>query len=388
MRFFHKSSPSCFSCFADAILGRDLVSGTTKTFLDSPKEALDLAMCPVHSFFFKVIKKSNIPGQGSLTIVSMSATTTTITEAFDLQHHELSLEERKLFLRAFNASQDRYPFTKWLKTRNGLIAGSIWFLGTSFLGLAAIGIYSYTTWTMLFNYMSVLVGFVYFTVKFGAHHMYAHSIFLQYEEWQPGGMSDQFKPIMFYAFYHHHSDKVDWCADLSIRKHSTFGVGDGLRGVLTSHWHGYSMWTEPWLIIFAGFLFLLNPWVTFSFFLGHEIGAYLLPTGHGWQHLSAKYFPYPLRKLYQSLEWIGVYANHKDHRKHHDHKHEFVYQSFTSSGLYSPVIDRYFDKVWNESFQQGTSKGLELIRRFYHEVTFGGLLMSIFGLVSMNHWML
>jgi hypothetical protein len=190
-----------------------------------------------------------------------------------------------------------------------------------------------------------ILGIIGLQIVFVATHMEAHAFFLEYDLHVPTNTLLPKWTVYYYAFYHHHHSRADnWAPFLSYHNH------DGARNVAAAHWTSFSMLSSKRILIIMLFLHI-HPliWV---YFAGYEFACLVLPFAHRWQHVAASEQNIVCRILFQFLEKIGFVANHKDHIAHHDHTHPTVYQSFSSSGLYTEWIDHYLNEFWDYAFHE------------------------------------
>jgi hypothetical protein len=134
----------------------------------------------------------------------------------------------------------------------------------------------------------------------------------------------------------------------------------GSEKVLFSHWESYSLTTmfcNITTVPIFGPVFSLSIAIgtlimggncnsVIPFIAGYEFGTFLLPIAHDWVHLK-KSKKYAFHYFFMVLEWLNIFASHRDHVSHHNHDHQFVYQNFSSSGIYSHYVDSIFNNIWN-----------------------------------------
>jgi hypothetical protein len=176
--------------------------------------------------------------------------------------------------------------------------------------------------------------------------------------------------VMYYAFYHHHHTKTDhWLHDtLKYDKVQT----------LYAHWNSFSLFTCHYPIngILIKLFILYNMCYyfdkTIAFFLGYEIGVFLLPISHDWVH-ERRCGVFGVHYLLKPLEKLGVFATKQDHYTHHKYDHPCVYQNFTSSGIYLKPFDKIIDKLWNVFYDYSNKYKIPL-----HKLMWYPMIMSLF----------
>lgn len=209
------------------------------------------------------------------------------------------------------------------------------------------------------NILLFLIGFMMITVKFGIAHMWAHSLMMEYDLWNVKKMPKIFgniSSVIFYAFDHHHRQNS---SDLWMAEKLGHSQLTNTFATLFTHWESFSLFTQTYPFkYFDKFLLSLILYykpTTIAYILGHEVGVLFIPIAHDFCHFQyankfgAKY-------LLKPLEYIGILANRQIHQTHHDHNHEYVYQSFFSSGIYCSWVDRLGDWIWNYIFRNYTGK--------------------------------
>ena len=151
---------------------------------------------------------------------------------------------------------------------------------------------------------------------------------------------------------------------------------------LFAHWNTFSLFTCHYPI--SGYLYKLflvcvmyfYPTKLLGFILGHEVGAFLLPISHDWVH-DRKCAIFGIKYLLQFLHNLGIFATRHDHKKHHNHDHPYVYQNFTSSGIYSQRFDKCFDSLWNYLFDCSSKRKIQLYKLMWYPMfaTFLGTVL-------------
>jgi hypothetical protein len=68
-----------------------------------------------------------------------------------------------------------------------------------------------------------------------------------------------------------------------------------------------------------------------------------------WLTCPGSRFGLPLATVLSVCERAGLLATKADHHPHHVHDHPTVYQSFTSSGIFSRRLDTVVNGLWNSA---------------------------------------
>jgi hypothetical protein len=233
-------------------------------------------------------------------------------------------------------------------------------------------------------------GFALIQLYFIFSHMWAHALMLEYPMWCVREMDAKIYNlpiVMLYAFYHHHHTKDDnWM-------HDTMSYHDYRGAIATAyaHWNSFSLLTSDYLIsgwlmkIFLVYMLYSYPIYFTPFLLGHEIGVFLLPISHDWVH-ERKSGRFGFYYLFKPLEMLGIFATKSDHIRHHDYDHAHVYQSFSSSGIYFPTLDKITDRMWNASFECAVEDKIPLYKILWYpmfivmaffQLSYVGLLTNI-----------
>lgn len=266
----------------------------------------------------------------------------------EYKHRYLTDDEKEKFRDLFRHNTENNPLMKRIFENKWYISvypGIITFLLT-------LSILYSKSW--LHSFIAFILGLVSIQLNFIASHVWAHSLMLEYPLWNIENMTKyvgQLPIVMFFAFYHHHHKHDDeWMS-------STFSSKEIGANPMTAiaHWNSFSLFTMDYPIrtIFMHIFLWINLYLCCSemvvYFLGYEIGVFLLPISHDWVHkrVSASYGIYYLLK---PLEILGIFATKQDHKRHHQYDSSTVYQGFTSSGLYSKKLDDYVDIIWNNAF--------------------------------------
>lgn len=299
------------------------------------------------------------------------------------RHRELTEEERNNFTELYREVENKNKFFKWVKSSS---RNAKWYAGST---LAACLLLIYfgasrgcseglqcsdnvligflPSWAFLVAVW--LAGLIWLQVVFVMTHTMAHALFLEYDRHSPNHPRPiKHTPVYFYAFYHHHHTVRDnWAPEMGYHSSKSDGVLDheGTRNVVTSHWCSFTYLFSftVWSLVCWALIYYDPIWAVF--FSGYEFGVLLLPLAHGWQHLPKERIGARLSTLFGALEYVGLFANHKDHNSHHNHKHRTVYQDFSSSGLYVRRIDSLLNRLWNAAFDNGTVTPYIYLRNFF-----------------------
>lgn len=285
-------------------------------------------------------------------------------------HEELSAERRRDFIAAFRHAEAGDCAFRFAQSAAGI---RLWPLCTAVVCLGALLLRppaatgAAADW--LLGALACVCGVLALQLWFVASHTAAHAFMLEYDQHAPGrprlhAFRISQLPIYFFAFYHHHHTwEDDWAPFMSYNDAAKSRIWEhaGTRGVIASHWVNYShlpylipdghvLPTPVTLLVVAGYAQLVVRARYFAPFLaGYELAVLLLPLAHGWQHIPhSRYGPW-LAALLQLVERLGLIANRTDHRPHHVHTGETVYQSFSSSGLYARWVDVWVDRQWNHA---------------------------------------
>jgi hypothetical protein len=179
---------------------------------------------------------------------------------------------------------------------------------------------------LLLRAVACLAGIFALQLVFVASHATAHALFLEYSEQCLGSRrlgNGALIPVYFFAFYHHHASRDDdWAPFLSYNDPKQGRIWDhsGTRGVIASHWVGYShlpyllppscrrghgehpaldptAWGTWALMLGAYGLAVMSTRYCVAFLFGYELGVLLLPMAHGWQHIARKQHSRTLPKV-------------------------------------------------------------------------------------------
>lgn len=279
------------------------------------------------------------------------------------RHHYLTDAEKRKFKLAFRANANEHAFASFMRTPVGFVLSIAIAIGALF------SVHRYVVcndndqpgyWNTTRNAIATVVGIIAAQITFAIDHTFAHLAFLHYDFWQQDHpMAKSMLPVMYYAFYHHHHTVLDdWGSDTwSATSSWMWSRSNARRGVVASHWHAYcSMFKFDYLLLATLFLLALRLPVLASLCIGREIGALFIVAGHGWAHrwLYIQRIPC-FRSLERWMAAFGGFADIQTHKRHHRHNHPTVYQSFTSSGLYSRTLDKLFDRLWDRLYTKGCS---------------------------------
>ena len=266
-------------------------------------------------------------------------------------HRKLSTDERHNFIKLFKAEITKNLFMKHYYQNRKLAA-------VFPLMILLLVFISFIVKPSIFQTIGYFVtGIIAIQINFVADHMLVHSMMLYYELWNINTVAKEqgsIPLVMFYAFYYHHHTKNDNWANLSF--HNKIDSYD----IAVAHWHSFSLFMSHYSVhILFAIVLIRNP-AYVCFLLGYEIGVLLLPISHDWVHLrlSNKYF----HTLFNFFECIGIFATRSDHKAHHKHDHRTVYQSFTSSGLYSKKFDALINSIWDKMFDYAHDNDVKMYK--------------------------
>jgi len=267
----------------------------------------------------------------------------------ELQHRELNKDEQQDLLNLYYYICDNdYIMKKMLVNKK-------WALLFPYIIIFLTILMITTCKNIMLSIFAIILGLLSIQLNFIFSHMYVHALMLVYSLWNETMINivGNIPPVVVTAFYHHHNEG-DWAKGIL-----SYTTPDGAFYVMVSHWVSFSLFTSYFPIngillkLFILINLVLYPAETSGFFLGYEFGAMLLPISHAWVHNKIKVSNEKI--LYYSLkflEYIGIFATKEDHKEHHNYSGEYVYTSFTSSGLYSVILDNYVTNIWNYSFKK------------------------------------
>lgn len=231
------------------------------------------------------------------------------------------------------------------------------------------------------------LGFLASQVLFAIFHTRIHALFLEYDEWHVGSRKRvMLTPIVsFYAFYHHHHSKQNnWMPELSF--YDSDISPNGTKYIVLSHWYSFSffyvVFKLPLVIFFVLTAFYLSPYYAFAALIGYEVGQFCIPVFHSYGHSVAHQVLGPRNKtdikkniverildsangsLFFIMKRLGLLATPKQHAQHHAsyNKTQYVYRSFSSSGIYSSFLDKWLDRYYVSSFRQLPNKAYDVMR--------------------------
>jgi hypothetical protein len=243
-------------------------------------------------------------------------------------HQQLTLAQRAAFVAAFRAAERRdWVFGFFASSASALklwpcvIVAELCLLSYARGGGMAAGSQRVN---LLLYALACLAGILALQLVFVASHTAAHALFLEYSEQRPGSRrlgNGAVIPaaVYYFAFYHHHASRDDdWAPFLSYNdpKQELIWEHSGTRGIIASHWVGYSHLPyllppsfhyrrdeglpaanpapEPaswgaWTLTFGVYgLVIISTRFSVPFLFGYELGVLLLPMAHGWQHIARK----------------------------------------------------------------------------------------------------
>lgn len=232
-----------------------------------------------------------------------------------------------------------------------------------------------------------MFGFLSSQVLFAIFHTRIHTLFLEYDEWHKGSHNRvMLTPIVsFYAFYHHHHSKKDnWLPELSY--YESKDNPNGTKYIVLSHWYSFSffyiVFNIPYVIFFILIASYLSPYYSLAAFLGYEVGQFCIPVFHSYGHRVAHqvlggkenitskntFLKQALDMfnggLFYIMKGLGLLATPKQHARHHAsyNSTQYVYRSFSSSGIYSALLDKWLDDYYVWSFNQLPEKAYDVMR--------------------------
>jgi len=205
-----------------------------------------------------------------------------------------------------------------------------------------------------------------FQLYFVLHHMLAHALFLNYDRFDPNAYGDnvcideqlpdpwRLLPIDFTVGDYSVWSRSTLVYYVAFMHHHEFTARADIQTITSAHWYSFTLIVEPMYIPIVGVCITQHPPSAILFAMW-ELCVLLLPIAHGYQH--------PLRKdigiLYPAVDLLvrwGILSGREEHRRHHNHEHECVYQGFESSGLNIAPVGPVFDAVWNLFFRSAVRK--------------------------------
>jgi hypothetical protein len=230
--------------------------------------------------------------------------------------------------------------------------------------------------------VAMMLGLLSVQLNFITSHMWAHALMLEYDLWETDmmlAMVGRIGVVVPHAFHHHHFlPGKDWWDSLPSKRligDGRHAIKDGNFSIAVAHWVSFSLFTLSfptrmvWIVAVMLWLFPVSA----VYFLFYELGVILLPIAHDWVHNRNA----ALGILYHILlgfERIGIIAARADHKSHHIHNHRTVYQAFSSSGIYSRILDKVFDRIWDAAFDYSVLRGIDL-----HKVLWYGFVATLYG---------
>jgi hypothetical protein len=194
----------------------------------------------------------------------------------------------------------------------------------------------------------MLLGMFALQVIFVVSHLEAHALFFDYSDHVPGTRLEERTPVYFAAFLHHHQrTSAPWFPDLAIS--NTFGYNN----VGIAHWVSFSVTfgDRCWLPALLALVDLKVMW----FFIGYEVGVWLLPYAHGFQHSSVESMGALPLTLMTMLNKLGLVASPSAHGNHHSIAHRTVYQDFSSSGFHMKQFDTCLNRRWDQYYDHAVT---------------------------------
>lgn len=262
----------------------------------------------------------------------------------NLNHRELTKRGQEHFIGLYQYVVDTSHIFKYMISSD--IKSKTWICLLLIFINASVWTNLYIVWSgVLFGSLAFCLGILSLQIIFVGSHMEAHALFLEYGNHYATNLRCVKPIVYYYAFYHHHHTKNNnWAPQLS------FYTEKGIRGITVAHWHSYTMLLSSRIFLVAFFSWL-SPILMF-YFVGYECAVYILPYAHGWQHMHKKKLGTVPNLIIPPLIRIGLIAGSDQHKNHHNHNHSTVFQSFSSSGIYSKKLDRWLDSFWNNCFHK------------------------------------
>jgi len=301
------------------------------------------------------------------------------------KHRYLSDQEKIDFMELFSENIKQNFVMKHIFLNRSL--SLLFLLLIVLLGIVTI----FTCENIMLTIIGIVFGVLSIQINFIVSHLWAHSLMLEYQLWNTKNMFKyvgQIPSVMFYAFYHHHHTKTDDWSKNAL----SFNSFDGAFMVAVSHWESFSLFTSFYPIpgILSKLFVIVSLWLFPStmagFIFGYEFGVILLPVSHDWVH-DKKACAYGIRYFLEMLEFIGIFATQKDHIRHHVYHTPYVYQGFTSSGLYWARMDKFVDNIWNYVFDWCNNNKYPMYKTLWYIMTgiiYTTLSVSMIILVKLN----
>lgn len=227
----------------------------------------------------------------------------------------------------------------------------------AYVGIFILNIILYSSMSVYFYrslWESILfscLGFLSIQLIFIVSHIWAHATMLEYKMWEDGSISDvitNIPSVLVFAFYHHHEFMVGIYEKIKFKN-------DGDFVTAFSHFETFSLLTtnspidSKFIYFYKILCLMVTPTTSSPFILWYEIGVILLPLSHGWAH-QRKGCKWGIQYVFGFLEKVGIFAGTSAHHSHHIYDNNTIYKDFSSSGLYSKRVDKFFNKLWNMTF--------------------------------------
>jgi hypothetical protein len=294
------NSPTLYNCITDLIMKHPLFSSYITLYND-----------------FKVEVQPRIAGDQNNT-----------PEHNAFRHHEFTKEERNDFIIAFQDCLERHYDEKYFTP---IMYGSWIFL----LGVVSVKMYIGSLIAFILNCMA---GFITLNVIYTIGHVYSHTQMMDYSIWKKE-TTQEFIPVVFHAMYHHHSEPPNtkhWASEYLNHMNT-----------LSAHWHAFSIvgtMRRIMIPLFCTTVYFTN-YNMLLFWLFYEIASFLSPFGH--IHVHRYPLMFALQYIFKIFENLKIFPTTVEHKRHHEHGHKYIYQSFCTSGLYTKPLDKAFDELWN-----------------------------------------
>jgi hypothetical protein len=279
-----------------------------------------------------------------------------------------SEQTKKDILTGYEISRSTCPLFRMMSTK--------W--GYRLTYLCAFIWYTFLTYNYLFNFQTpyillkiglliflVLVGMFTANLIFCTLHVVAHMCMLKPEELGP---IDSKQPVVYHAYYHHFSSKIDdWYPMLGTK--ST----EAVRVTNAAHIHAFTLFTRPITLAIVLALSLLFPPIS-ALFLGFDIGGMLIGPAHISQHDNDKWDFKPSKYFFLFLQKIGIFTHHDFHHQHHMHDNEeYIFSSFVSSGILNPIfpfLEKQFDAMFCQLCDNYNHSVIETFKNSKHPMLY------------------
>lgn len=267
---------------------------------------------------------------------------------------------KKQFVRNYRRLEEKCKLYLLLKNMN---------LSLVKLGFWVHVVYLFRLDPNIVTILSFLFGFVYAHLTFGYYHVMSHALMLNYAFF--------YKPcteirvlVNYFAFYHHHSkEEDDWFPEIN------YNTVEGTNNLFLVHFIDFGLWSS--VVFNLGFVYALQfHSVLMYMLLGYRVGTYFIVWGHDYVH-KKRYKNYMFEKL--MIDWVlhKLFAHRKDHLEHHKTNKPYVYSSFTSSGIYLPLLDKRLDTLWRSNFSYGWAS-IYYYTLIEHSLLTAGVLVCAF----------